>query len=67
MKPALCDSGFGYVTVEGLKIDHDIIIRLSGEKKRKKKLSKAFYGTSHIIFLEEAKSIYQDGVERLTI
>jgi hypothetical protein len=68
MKPALSDSGFGYITVDGLKIDHDIIIRLSGEiKKRKKKLSKAVYGTSHIIALEEAKYIYQDGSERLII
>lgn len=40
MKPAVCDSEFGYITVEGSKINHDIIIRLSGEiKKRKEKLS----------------------------
>jgi len=68
MKPALCDSGFGYITVDGVKFDHDIIIRLSGEiKKRKKKLSKIVYGTSHIISLEEAKYIYQDGAKRLII
>ena len=66
MKPVIYDYGFGYITVEGSKIDHDIIIRLSGEiKKRKKKLSKAVYGTSHIISLEEAKYIYQNGAERL--
>ena len=68
MKPVISDSGFGYITVEGSKIDHDIIIRLSGEiKKRKKKLSKSVYGTSHIIALEEAKYVYQDGAERLII
>jgi hypothetical protein len=68
MRPVIYNSGFGYITVEGLKIDHDIIIRLSGEiKKRKKKLSKAVYGTSHIISLEEAKYIYQEGAERLII
>ena len=68
MKPFINDSGFGYITVEGSKIDHDIIIRLSGEiKKRKKKLSKSVYGTSHIISLEEAKYVYQDGAERLII
>ena len=68
MKPVISDSGFGYITVEGSKIDHDIIIRLSGEiKKRKKKLSKSVYGTSHIISLEEAKYVYQDGAERLII
>jgi hypothetical protein len=39
MKPAISDSGFGYITIEGSKIEHDIVIRLSGEiKKRKKKL-----------------------------
>jgi len=68
MKPVLRDSGFGHITVESLKIDHDIIIRLSGEiKKRKKELSKAVYGTSHIISLEEAEYIYQDRAERLII
>src|SRR5450759_3517947 len=68
MKPAVCDSGFGYITVEGSKINHDIIIRLSGEiKKRKKKLSKAVFGTSHIISLEEAEHIFEKGAERLII
>lgn len=68
MKPAVYDSGFGYITVGDSKISHDIIIRLSGEiKKRKKKLSKAVYATSHIISLEEAKYIYQNGAERLII
>jgi hypothetical protein len=68
MKPVINDSGFGYITVEGSKIDHDIIILLSGAiKKRKKKLSKAIYGTSHIISLEEAKYVYQKGAERLII
>ncbi len=68
MKPTINDTGFGYITIKGSKIKHDIVIRLSGEiKKRKKKLSKAVYGTSHIISLEEAKYIYQDGAERLII
>lgn len=68
MKPVISNTGFGYITIEGSKIEHDILIRLSGEiKKRKKKLSKAVYGTSHIISLEEAKHIYQDGAERLII
>lgn len=68
MKPTINDTGFGYITIKGSRIEHDIVIRLSGEiKKRKKKLSKAVYGTSHIISLEEAKYIYQDGAERLII
>ena len=68
MKPTINDTGFGYIIIKGSRIEHDIVIRLSGEiKKRKKKLSKAVYGTSHIISLEEAKYIYQGGAERLII
>jgi hypothetical protein len=68
MKPAIHDTGFGYISVQGSKIEHDIVIRLSGKiKKRRKKLSKAVYGTSHIVSLEEAKQVYQDGAERLII
>ena len=59
MKPSINDSGFGYIIIEDSKIDYDIIIRLSGEiKKRKKKLSKAVYGTTHIISFEDAKYVY---------
>ena len=68
MKPAIGDTGFGYISVEGSRIEHDIVIRLSGKvKKRKKKLSKAVYGTSHIVSLEEAQHIYQEGAGRLII
>jgi hypothetical protein len=68
MKPAISGTGFGYITIEGSKIEHDIVIRRSGLiKKRKKKLSKAVYGTSHTVSLEEAKHIYQGGAEELII
>jgi hypothetical protein len=68
MKPGIGDTGFGYITVEGSRIEHDVLIRLSGKiKKRKKKLSKAVYGTSHIVSLEEARHVYQKGAERLII
>ena len=68
MKPGISGTDFGSITIEDSKIEHDIVIRLSGEiKKRKKKLSKAVYGTSHTVSLEEAKHIYQDGAERLII
>ena len=68
MKPTIDKTGFGYLQIEGSKIKHDIVIRMSGEvRKRKKKLSKAVYGTSHIISLEEAKYLYQDGAEHLII
>jgi hypothetical protein len=68
MKPHLDKTSFGSVTVDGEKIEHDVVIRLDGEvKKRKKKLSKAVHGTSHIISLEEAQQVYQKGAKRLII
>jgi len=54
--------------VDGQSYDHDIIITLEGEvKKRKKKLSKAIYGTSHKISADEIGYLYQDGSEGLII
>jgi hypothetical protein len=41
---------FGSITINGKSYEHDVIIRLSGEVvKRKKKLSKKYYGTSHVL------------------
>ncbi len=38
---------FGTITIDGKTYEHDVIIRLSGEvARRKKKLSKKYYGTS---------------------
>jgi hypothetical protein len=68
MKPTIDDTKFGSITIEGEKIRHDVLIRLNGDvEKRKKKLSKALYGTSHVISLDEAKHIYQDGAEHLIV
>ncbi len=68
MKPRIDKTKFGSITIEGTKFEHDVIIRLDGQvKKRKKKLSKAIYGTSHTISLDEAKHVYQKGAERLII
>lgn len=68
MKPVISDTGFGYITVGGSRMDHDVVIRLSGAvKKRKKNLSKAIYGTSHTISKEEARHVYEKGAERLII
>src|SRR2546429_676787 len=39
---------FGTITIDGKTYEHDVIIRLSGEvARRKKKLSKKYYGRSH--------------------
>ena len=68
MKHRIDGAEFGSITVDGFDIGYDVLIRLSGEiKKRKKKLSKAVFGTSHTISLEEAKYIFEKGTERLII
>ncbi len=68
MKPIIEATEFGSITIAGELYEHDVIIRLSGEiKKRKKKLSKAIYGTSHRISLEEAEHIYQPGAALLIV
>jgi len=68
MKPTIDKTSFGYITIEGKTYEHDILIRLNGEvEKRKKKLSKKYYDTSHIISIEEAKHIYEEGAENLII
>ena len=59
---------FGSITINGTTYSHDILIRLSGEAaKRKTKLSKKYYGTSHIISREEAEFIYEKGCDTLLV
>jgi hypothetical protein len=68
MKPRIDATQFGSITIDGSDIEHDVLIRLSGEiKKRKKKLSKAVFGSSHTISLEEAEYIFEKGADRLII
>ncbi|RLJ65032.1 Mth938-like domain-containing protein [Sulfurisoma sediminicola] len=68
MKPKIDGSEFGSLTIGGQRIDHDVLIRLSGEvAKRRKKLSKAVYGTSHVVALAEAEFIYEKDAERLIV
>lgn len=59
---------FGSITIDGETYPNDVFIRLSGEvKKRKKKLSKRHYGTSHIMSREEAEFIYEKGCHLLIV
>jgi hypothetical protein len=68
MKPNIDGSQFGSITIDGDCIEHDVVIRLSGEvTKRHKKLSTAVHGTSHIISLAEAGYIYEKGAGRLIV
>jgi len=59
---------FGRISIDGKTYEYDVIIRLSGEiVKRKKKLSKKYYGTSHMISKDEAKFVYEDGCKTLIL
>lgn len=61
-------TAFGNITIDGKTYEHDVIIRLSGEVvKRKKKLSKKYYGTSHVLSKDEAKFVFEKGCEQLIV
>ena len=68
MKPEIEATAFGSITIGGRKIRSDVILNTKGEvKKRKKKLSKRIFGTSHIISLDEAEYVYEQGIELLIV
>jgi hypothetical protein len=59
---------FGTITIDGKTYEHDVIIRLSGEvARRKKNLSKKYYGTSHVLSKDEAKFVFENGCEQLIL
>ncbi len=68
MKTQIDKTRFGSITIAGKKYDHDVLIRLDGKvEKRKKKLSKEVFGTSHVISLAEAEYVYEDGANQLIV
>ena len=68
MKPIINKTSFGSITVDKEDIEHDIFITLNGKvKKRKKKLSKAVYGTSHTISEDEISYVFEKGTEGIII
>lgn len=68
MRPSIDGTAVGHITIAGESYEHDVVIRLSGNvKKRKKKLSKAKYGTSHTVSREEAEHIFEAGAKRLIL
>jgi hypothetical protein len=68
MKPKIDKTKFGSITIAGKEYETDILIRMNGKvEKRKKKLSKQVYGTSHMIALAEVEFIYEDGAEMIII
>ena len=61
-------STFSTITIDGKTYEHDVVVRLSGEvMKRKKKLSKKYYGTSHVLSNDEAKFVFEKGCEQLIV
>ncbi len=65
---AIEGTAFGTIRIDGKTYDHDVIIRLSGEVvKRKKKLSKKYYGTSHTVSKDEAKFVFEKGCDELIV
>jgi len=64
----ITDTRFGAITIDGETYQHDVVVRLSGEVvKRKKKLSKKIYGTSHTISEDEIRFVYEKGCNRLVV
>jgi len=62
------NTAFGSITIDGETYPHDVVIRLSGKvEKRKKKLSKKIFGTSHTMSLDEAQFIYEKGADVLIL
>jgi hypothetical protein len=59
---------FGTITNDGKTYEHDVVVRLSGEVvKRKKKLSKKLYGTSHVLSEDEARFRFEKGCNQVVI
>ena len=68
MKPKIEATTYGSITIDGREIRNDVILLLDGSvKKRRKKLSKRIYGTSHTISLDEIKYVYEKGAELFII
>jgi len=64
-----CDgTGFGWIEIDGERYEHDVLIRLDGKiKRRKKKLSKQVYGTSHTLSRAEAEHVFEEGARVLVV
>jgi len=68
MKPLIDHTEFGQINIDGKAYDYDVLITSDGSiKKRKKKLSKKVYGTSHTLSVDEALYIYENNAGKITI
>jgi hypothetical protein len=68
MRPTIDRTAFGSITIAGERFEHDVLIRRDGRvEKRKKQLSKAVYGTSHVLSLDEARHVREKGAACLIV
>lgn len=62
------DTQFGSITIDGKTYYHDVVIRMSNDiVKRKKKLSKRVYGTSHTVSEDEVRFVFEKGCMELIL
>jgi hypothetical protein len=57
---------FGIITVDQKTYEHDVFNRRE-VIKQKQKLSKKYYGTSHLLSKNEAKFVLENGCEQFII
>ncbi len=68
MQPHIDGTEFGSITIDGERMEHDVVIRLNGQvDKRRKKLSKAQSGTSHLLSEDEARHVFENGATTLIV
>jgi hypothetical protein len=61
-RPRIDSTAFGSITIDGTLFEHDVVIGCDGAiTKRKKKLSKSVYGSSHTISLRELEYVLERG------
>ena len=59
------NTSFGTITIDGKTYEHDVLIRLPGEVK--KRLSKKYYGASHVLSKEGAEFVFERGCNQLIV
>jgi len=68
MEPKINGTSFGTIIIDHDIFDYDVVIDLNSDvNKRKKKLSKAVYGTSHMVSDSEISDIYNKDAEMILV
>jgi hypothetical protein len=67
-RPVIERTSFGSITIDGRRYDHDVVIRPDGTvERRRKKLSRRVYGSSHTVSLDEARHICGEGAAMVVV